>query len=111
MAQEDWGAAEPVHRLITRATDLYNRASQPLRNPLRKPDTSWHDDMVRKATESHRVQAERDAAVERAAAARRAARQTANTRRPAARTTARPAARPATRKSTPRATATRGTSR
>jgi hypothetical protein len=49
MAQQDYGAAEPIMDLGRRALGAYNRLGQ-IGSPPR--DTSWHDDMVRKATAS-----------------------------------------------------------
>jgi hypothetical protein len=50
---QDYGAAEPIVGLARKA---YNKV-----NPLKenKLDTSWHDEMVRKANESFRKEAEK----------------------------------------------------
>jgi hypothetical protein len=66
--------------------------------PQRRPDTSWNDDMVRRANDSFREAAARaEAAAEAEKSARATAASTTPTRQPAKRTPKRPAPRPTPR--------------
>ena len=85
---QDYGAAEPLvgpyMRSMRKAEAVYDRLGQPV-FPKRQ-DTSWHEDMVRKANDSFRQQAEKDAAAKASGAARQP------TKRSPKRAPARPAA-------------------
>jgi len=65
---QDWGAAEPLVGITRKIGNFYDRLSQP--SSSKRQDTSWHDDMVRKANDSFRQQAEKDAAAKASGAAR-----------------------------------------
>jgi len=62
------------NEFVEGARRLANRAENfimSIPTPQRKQDTSWHDDMVRKANEGFRVAAERDRAASRKKATKR----------------------------------------
>ena len=88
MAQADAsGLTQGARRLADTVSGYINRIPTP---SMRRPDTSWHDDMVRRANEAFRQQAEREAAA-RAAGAAASSRQPVK-RTPPKRTPPRPAA-------------------
>lgn len=72
MAQSDYGAAAPLLAIPQSIGRFYDRYNQPMRNPFRKPDTSWHDMMVRKANEGFRERAAREQAAREKASKRKA---------------------------------------
>ena len=51
MAQQ-YGAAQPIVDLANKAYDGMSKALNAVPSIERKPDTSWHDEMVKKANQS-----------------------------------------------------------
>jgi hypothetical protein len=86
---QEYGAAQPLvgpyMDFMRRAQTGFSRQSPP------RQDTSWHDDMTRRASDSFRQQAERDAAAKAAVVADAQPVKRVPKRTPA-RTPARPAA-------------------
>lgn len=55
-------AASPIISGARRIADTFYNAMEAIPTPHRKVDTSWHDEMVKKANESFRKAAEKDKA-------------------------------------------------
>lgn len=83
-------AADALLDIPRKVGRLYNRLNQPMRNPMQRQDTSWHDEMVRKANDSFRdAQKREDAAMKARAAKRKTGTRAAGQRKTASRSSGR----------------------